>query len=415
VDSSSTDGSRTATRPSRLPTLTGMRFLAAAAVFFFHANQEGLFSSPEAGSTFNSIASQGGWTGVGFFFILSGFVLTWAARPGDSTPSFWRRRFFKIYPNHAVTFLAALLLLILVAQETIASWRAIVNLLLLQSWFPAMEDSLTLNTVSWSLSAELLFYLSFPLLLSAISRIRPERLWFWAGGVVAVILLIPVIAGTMPPSEPFLPWANTTPTEFWFVYLLPPVRMLEFVFGIILARIVLTGRKIPLGLGGAMALTVLAYVLAPMFPGTYPIVSVMVLPLGLLIAAGAVADVQGHRTVLSSRALVWLGEVSFAFYLWHRLVLVYGHQWIAGVDQPASFPVGVESYSTPVGLAVLALLFGVNLLLAWATFALVEKPIMRRFARSRRRPRPAVEPSVIGSASAVASPNRVSSAEEPAA
>ncbi|GAB1511544.1 acyltransferase family protein [Actinophytocola sp. KF-1] len=409
MDLSTTDGSRAATRPSRLPTLTGMRFIAAAMVFFFHANQEALFSSPDAGGVFNALASQGGWTGVGFFFILSGFVLTWSARSGDSAPRFWRRRFFKIYPNHFVTFIAAFLLLTVVAQETIENWRAILNLFLLQSWFPAMETSLTLNTVSWSLSVELLFYLSFPLLLRVISRIRPERLWYWAGGVVAVILVVPVVASAMPPSEPFLPWANATPTEFWFVYLLPPVRMLEFVFGMILARIVLTGRKIPLGLGGAVALTVLAYFLAPMFPGTYPIVGVMVLPLGLLIAAGAVADVQGHRTVLSTRTLVWLGEVSFAFYLWHRLVLVYGHQWIAGVDDPTSYPVANAGYSTPVGLALLVLLFGVNLLLAWATFALVEKPVMRRFARSRRRPHPVAETPV------AEAPRRVPSAEEPVA
>ena len=413
VDLPSTAGNRAATRPSRLPTLTGMRFIAAAMVFLFHADLQGLFDSPEAGSALHAIASQGGWTGVGFFFILSGFVLTWAARPGDSTRSFWRRRFFKIYPNHLVTFIAAVLLITLVAQETVEIWRAIPNLLLVQSWFPDLNTSLSLNTVSWSLSAELLFYLSFPLLLRFISRIRPERLWFWAGGVVAVILLVPVIAGTMPPSEPWMPWANATPTEFWFVYIMPPVRMLEFVFGIILARIVLTGRKVPLGLGGAMALSVLAYFVAPMFPGTYPIAAVTALPLGLLIAAGAVADVQGRRTLLSSRAMVWLGEVSFAFYMWQILVLIYGHQLIAGVDQPATFPLPGAGYSTPVALAVLVLLFGVSLLLAWATYALVEQPIMRRFARSRRRPHAAAQAPAIESL--VAPPKQAPPAQEPVA
>lgn len=390
-----------------------MRFIAAAVVFLFHANLQGLFASPEAGGAFNAIASQGGWAGVGFFFILSGFVLTWAARPGDSTSRFWRRRFFKIYPNHLVTLIAAVLLITLVAKESIETWRAIPNALLLQSWLSDLDTALSLNTVSWSLSAELLFYLSFPLLLRYISRIRPERLWFWAGGVVAVILLIPVVAGTMPPSEPMVPGVNAWPTEFWFVYILPPARMMEFVFGIILARIVLTGRKVPLGLGGAMALSVLAYFLAPMFPGTYPIAAVMVLPMGLLIAAGAVADVQGHRTLLSSRGMVWLGEVSFAFYLWHLLVLIYGHQLIAGVDQPASFPLPGAGYSTPVALAVLALLFGVSLLLAWATFTLVEQPVMRRFARSRRRPRPEAQTPAVGSL--VAPPKQATAAEEPAA
>lgn len=390
-----------------------MRFIAAAMVFLFHASLQGLFVSPEAGSAFNAIASQGGWAGVGFFFILSGFVLTWAARPGDSTPRFWRRRFFKIYPNHLVTFVAAFFLITMVAQESIQVWRAIPNLLLLQAWSPELETSLSVNTVSWSLSAELLFYLSFPLLLRYISRIRPERLWFWAGGVVAVILLVPIVAGALPPSEPWMPWANAMPTEFWFVYIMPPGRMLEFVFGIIMARIVLTGRRVPIGLGGAMALSVLAYFLAQMFPGTYPIVAVMVLPMGLLIAAGAVADVQGHRTLLSSRGMVWLGEVSFAFYLWHLQVLIYGHQWIAGVDQPASFPGQGAGYSTPVAIAVLALLFGISLLLAWATFTLVEKPIMRRFAHSRRRPPPAAQAPVVESMAA--RPKQAPPAEEPAA
>jgi mycarose O-acyltransferase len=277
-----------------------------------------------------------------------------------------------------------------------------------------METSLTINTVSWSLSAELLFYLSFPLLLKVISRIRPERLWFWAGGVVAVILVMPIVATTMPPSQPFLPWANATPTEFWFVYLMPPVRMLEFVFGILLARIVLSGRKVPLSFGGAVAFTILAYFLAPFFPGTYPIVGIMVLPLGLLIAAGAVADAEGRKSVMSSRTMVWLGEVSFAFYLWHRLVLVYGHQWLAGVDQPTSFPVAGESYSTPVAFAVMVLLFGVNLLLAWGTLTLVERPMMRRFARSRRRPHPVAETATIGAG--VEQPSeQEATAEKPAA
>jgi mycarose O-acyltransferase len=135
--------------------------------------------------------------------------------------------------------------------------------------------------------------------------------------------------------------------------------------------------------------------------------------LGLLIAAGASADVQGHRTLLSSRGMVWLGEVSFAFYLWHLLVLIYVHQWITGVDQPMSFLVLEEGYSTPVALAVLALLFGISLLLAWATFTLVEKPVMRRFARSRRRPRAAAQTPVVGSL--VTPSKQAPPAEEPVA
>ena len=36
---------------------------------------------------------------VSLFFILSGFVLTRFARPGDTARAFWRRRVVKIYPK----------------------------------------------------------------------------------------------------------------------------------------------------------------------------------------------------------------------------------------------------------------------------------------------------------------------------
>jgi peptidoglycan/LPS O-acetylase OafA/YrhL len=42
-------------------------------------------------------------TGVSFFFVLSGFVLTWSARPDDIATGFWRRRIARIYPVHLVT------------------------------------------------------------------------------------------------------------------------------------------------------------------------------------------------------------------------------------------------------------------------------------------------------------------------
>src|SRR2546430_4023453 len=101
--------------PSRLPSLTGMRFVAAGLVFLFHSLWQNFFVSPDAQKTTFSLFFQGGWAGVSFFFVLSGFVLAWAARPTDTAAKFWRRRFFKIYPNHLLTFIAAAILLSTVA------------------------------------------------------------------------------------------------------------------------------------------------------------------------------------------------------------------------------------------------------------------------------------------------------------
>jgi len=105
---------------SRLPSLTGLRFLAALSVFLFHSS---LASSPiPPNGPVTPFADQGfahgyaavlghaGPLGVSFFFVLSGFVLTWSSRPGEPARAFLRRRVVKIYPNHVVMWAVALLL-----------------------------------------------------------------------------------------------------------------------------------------------------------------------------------------------------------------------------------------------------------------------------------------------------------------
>jgi len=385
-----TDARTAAVRP-RLPSLTGMRFLAAIMVFCFHASFQQLFNSADARDDYLSIFSQGGWSGVSFFFMLSGFVLTWSVREGDRAAAFWRRRFFKVYPNHLLSFVAAFALITWVSGQVIDKGLAAYNLVLLQSWLPGIQKSQTVNTVSWSLSCEALFYLSFPLLYALISRIRPERLWAWWGALVAVIAVLPVVAATALPDHPGLPWTQTySDSQWWLVYIFPPVRMLDFAIGIILCRIVITGRRLPLSFGGSVALAIAAYALAPHFPGTYHLVAVMIVPLGLIIVSAASVDAAGQRSWVSSRVMVRLGELSFAFYLWHRMVLVYGDQWISHNG----------SFSTPVAALLLALFFGITVVIAWLVYALVERPIMRRFGGSKRRGRPVTteEPTISAAA-----------------
>ena len=364
--------------PSRLPSLTGARFIAAGMVFLFHSTFVYPFASPGAQKTTQVLFSQGGYTGVTFFFVLSGFVLAWAVRPGDTAPKFWRRRFFKIYPNHLLTFIAALILLVGFGKAASQGWQGLLNLLLLQSWHPDLFVRAAFNPVAWSLSCEALFYFAFPFINRLIDRIRPERLWFWTVLSALAVISIPSFALLLPSGQLFP--QGFTSWELWFAYYLPPVQLLTFVFGIFLAKFVLSGRRVPVKLGGAVALAVGAYFVTPVFGVVYQFTAVMVVPLGLLIAAAATADIEGQRTFLGSKVMVWLGEVSFAFYMWHYLVIATGHQWLGAG----------ENWSTPTAIAVMVLLFAVALVLSWATFTFVERPIMRRFATSRRRPAPAV-------------------------
>src|ERR1700759_5048424 len=99
-------------RISRLPSLTGLRFVAAFLVFTSDVTATKLFSDQGLSDFLSRYVSRSGCLGVRFFFVLSGFILTWNAKAGDPPGRFYRRRLVKIYPNHFVTWLAGLLLMV---------------------------------------------------------------------------------------------------------------------------------------------------------------------------------------------------------------------------------------------------------------------------------------------------------------
>jgi len=347
-------------------------------VFLFHSTFVYPFAAPGAQKTTTVLFGPGGFGGVTFFFVLSGFVLAWAVRPTDTARVFWRRRFFKIYPNHLLTFLAAAVLIVGVGNLASHGQDALLQVLLLQSWHPDLPVRGGFNPVAWSLSCEALFYFAFPFLNKLIDKIRPERLWFATILSAAAVVSLPSFAMLLPAGQLFPPGFSSW--ELWFVYNLPPAQLLTFVFGIFMAKLVLTGRRIPFTLGGAVALAVGAYFVTPLFGPVYQFTAITLVPIGLVIAAAAKADVAKQKTFLGSRVMVWLGEVSFAFYVWHYLVIATGHKVLgAGAD-----------WSTPTTIAVMVLLLAVALGLSWATFTFLERPIMRRFATSRRKTTPAV-------------------------
>jgi len=349
----------------RLPSLTGLRFIAAFVVFAFHARSGVLLAAPGADPTsgvMGFLFTQGA-TGVSFFFVLSGFVLTWSAREGDTAVRFWRRRAAKIYPNHLVTALAALA--IAVALATTPSVFAIVtNLLLLQAWVPQESVYFSLNVPSWSLACEAFFYLCFPLLLAGIRRLRDSWLWPAVLAGFAAVAAVPLVS--LVASESL---------TYWVVYLLPPVRMIEFVIGILLAQIVRKGRWIPFGVLPAVALAVAGYLASGYLPGPFSWVAGTVVPFALLIPAVATADLRGGRSVLRAPAMVWLGEVSFAFYLVHLFTIR-----ITGEILPQ------RSWSLGVQVLLLVAMGAVTLLASWALWRVVEQPMMRVLAGRRTPP-----------------------------
>ncbi|GAA0458058.1 acyltransferase [Streptomyces olivaceiscleroticus] len=360
----------------RLPSLTGLRFPAALLVFLFHLSLPAhwLMAGDANDTLFARLVEQAGGLGVTFFFVLSGFVLAWSARDGDPRTSFWRRRYVKIVPNYLVAWALAMLL---IAAGT-APWRSVATFFMLQSWVPDYDTNFSVNSPGWSLSTEVFFYLCFPLLFAGVRRIAPQRLKFWIAGVIAGVCATPWLATTFIPAgdvymsnEP-----GVSGLHLWFAYVFPPARLLDFLLGILVARAVMLGRWRNIGLVWSGLLLVASYVIAelPGVPYLFAQRAVCLVPCALLIAAGALADAAGRPTPFRGRAMVWLGEVSFAFYLLHFVVLSEARN-LLGARLASGWAV--------VAFAVAEC--AVSILLSWAMYAWVEKPLVRRWARKRAK------------------------------
>lgn len=389
-------------RPA-LDSLTGLRFFAAFGVFLLHtfmlsdpakpAVPMSFFADQHLASWLATAFGKAGYIGVSFFFVLSGFVLTWSLREGQSARAFIRRRLCKIFPNHIVMW--TLSMIVFAAAITPASTAAL-NFFLLQTYSSNEHIFISVNSPSWSLNCELLFYVTFPLFIRPVQRIRESRLWAWAAGMVLGVAALQVFNYLVVPDHPRSSILPIAIPQQWFGYLFPVPRLFEFVLGMLLARLVAAGKWPRVGLLPAFALTLGAYVATIWVPSPFDFTLSMVVPIAILIGTVAEADVRGARTRLNGRVMVWLGNISFGFYLCQGLVLFEGRLWIGG---DRTYPAGV-AFALWIFMLLLTILGG------WLLYSRVEDPMMRRFASSRKRPAPAVpvvaEPELVGAGKAVA-------------
>lgn len=288
---------------ARLNSLTGLRFFAAVAVFLHHA------TAYQASPAWAGFITNAGDTGVSFFFILSGFVLAWSARDNDTVGRFYQRRAARILPLYWLAWIPGAAYAVVVDHAKVAN--LIPSLFLVQSWFPEKDIHFGANSVGWSLSTEMFFYLTFPLLLLLVRRLQTRAL---AAVLAIAVMSVFVIPMTLQPTLP-------AGVGYWGIYLFPVTRGFEFAAGVTLALLLRRGFRIPMPVTVAGLLAVVASVAANWLPLYMLLVPATVIPFLLLIAAVADADMRGKPTLLAWKPFVKLGEWSFAFYLVHLIVL----------------------------------------------------------------------------------------------
>ncbi|HEX6528263.1 MAG TPA: acyltransferase family protein, partial [Burkholderiales bacterium] len=110
---------------ARLEQLTSLRFFAALMIVFHHA--DGMFGIGRSPVNLGQ--------GVSFFFVLSGFILTYvypSLDAGREVRRFWLARFARIWPAYLATFLLAFALLFLEWDGV----TGVAHLAMVQAWLP---------------------------------------------------------------------------------------------------------------------------------------------------------------------------------------------------------------------------------------------------------------------------------------
>ena len=350
--------------------LTSLRFVAALLVFSWHCVPTRRLSA----------AFSLGYVGVAFFFLLSGFILTYryhdtfrARLRLDALRTFYAARFARVYPLHLATM--PIVIAVLISLGTDALWsgvdpqtrmRAVVaQALLVQSWSASLPIEFGVNGPAWSISVEAFFYLLFP---------------FLAYGLLRGLRLLPahavlLCAASLWLAAAALLWPQHASVDDWRWYVFPPVRLVDFVAGMLLGiafRRLDARRRGPLRATSLEALAIaglcFAVVLSPFVPLS------MRFSLWVMPASGAMILVFARRHGAISRLLshpvpVRLGEISFAFYLCHLAVVKLVDRRI-GWEHPFS----------------LAIAFGGTLALSLALHHGVERP-MRERVRALLAPR----------------------------
>lgn len=330
---------------SILPALTTFRLIAALVVVVFHSR----------GTLLPTTLSVPGGEAVSFFFVLSGFILTYTYYLRDySVKDFYAARIARIFPACILSILAYVLLLDPFATGQVPSPLITAsNLLLVQSVIPIPAYYFALNAVLWSVSVEVVFYLLFPALVHNL-RSKVGCAVLLAGSLIVGCTMVALAASHHFPDFSAATYTQTT----WhgLVYINPLSRLKEFVIGMFAGAIMVRSSQSSFLSGGNRNLFTTLEVLALfLLIWSFPLISDQSMKLAIQItSAPPLAALYISQTlvalifaivilifavqkgwisqILSNRVLVVGGEISFSVYLFHQILIIwqYKYPWLLG-------------------------------------------------------------------------------------
>lgn len=356
-----------------MPGVDGLRALAVATVFIFHAGGTWL---------------PGGFLGVDFFLVISGYLITSLLVAEQQSGGrinlwrFWLRRVRRLIPALLLAIAGTLVAMLILHWDevprlkgaTLSAFAYVTNWYFIFADVPYVEKFGRPNVFThlWSLAVEEQFYLFWPLVLAVILMVLKLRPW--AIGVLAVAGAAFSTAWAWHLYDPYaVPWRIFYGTD---------TRAVGLFVGIVGAILLPPSRLRPVasavGRWGMeiIGLAALAGVLWCMFSidefenRLYQGGMLM-----LAIPAIVLIIVSAHPQTLLGKfwglpVLVWIGARSYGMYLWHWPVLM--------LTRPGD---DVSISGAPLVSIQIMLVVGISAL----SYRFVEQPIRRNGLAGLRR------------------------------
>jgi peptidoglycan/LPS O-acetylase OafA/YrhL len=290
------------THGNKYESIQVLRFICALMVMILHA----CFYTIERLDS-NCFHYYQGFIGVKLFFAISGFVMIISSENLIENPNGWRifglKRIIRIVPIYWI--MTTYKLIILLFASSLVFHARLDWLFILKSYFfiPATNvDGLhqPFYAVGWTLNFEMFFYLLFTISLAL--RIRP--LLFLS------IILIPISI------------LSIYKTASWpaIGFYADPI-VLNFLYGMIVAKLIIYGKKLPQKLALPLILICLIFIFLPradslsFLPNDFVTISITT----FLIIYGA-ASIENQWSEKIPKALIYLGGASYSLYLVHPSV-----------------------------------------------------------------------------------------------
>lgn len=297
----------------------------------------------------SGLVLSGGFVGVDVFFVISGFVITaslqreWVTSGTVRLRYFYARRVRRLLPALSLATTVTVIASVLLqspngpqqetAKTAFGAIGAVSNFVIPRSignyFSSGAEQNPLLHT--WSLSVEEQFFLVFPAVLVggwALGRGRRLTSWPPAAWMVAGGLAVPSILMSVATSFEIIDISVMGGSSRLFAFYSSATRAWEFAVGALLVIVADRFARLPdrllvhFWVAGSVLVVGSALFISDdqVFPGIAVVGPV--LGTAAIIISGS-SESQGGRRCLEHPLLVWIGDLSYSWYLWHWPAVVF--------------------------------------------------------------------------------------------